>query len=332
MKNIFVSFFIIMTFCVPSAIAKNLPKMRISVENTGTHVQTQAVKRFSDDLKKRLQGRIDVEFYSNASLFRDKDIIQALGQGKVEMAVPGTWHVTKFEPNVGVFLLPIFYGRTADSNHMILDSNVGKTINNLIEKNLRLKVVGRWIDLGHAHLFSLTKEIRRHEDIENLTIRVAGGIGNKLRINALGANPVAIAWPDLPEYMIQGRVNAILTSYETVRSAKLWEKGIQYVFEDQEYFPQYIPLIRMSFWEKLSPEIRTIVVDTWGKNVDISRSQAAEAQANAKKILVENGVKVVVPTDQHTNVWRNKMIKKQDDFIRKMNIDPEIVDLIMDLL
>lgn len=332
MKNIFISFFIFMSLCVSSAIAKNLPKMRISVENTETHVQTQAVKRFSDDLKKRLEGRINVQFYSNASLFRDKDIIQALGQGKVEMAVPGTWHVTKFEPNVGVFLLPIFYGRTADSNHMMLDSNVGKTINNLIEKNLQLKVIGRWIDLGHAHLFSLTKEILRHEDIENLTIRVAGGIGNKLRINALGGNPVAIAWPDLPEYMIQGRVDAILTSYESVRSAKLWEKGIKYAFEDQEYFPQYIPLIKMSFWKKLPPDIRTIVADTWDKHVDTSRKQALEAQIMAKKILIENGVKVVVPTEQQIRLWRNRILKKQNDFIQRMNIEPKFVDQIMDLL
>lgn len=332
MKNIFILLFLFITLCVSSAIAKDLPMMRISVENTETHIQTKAVKRFSDDLKKRLEGRINVQFFSNASLFRDKDIIQALGHGKVEMAVPGTWHVTKFEPNVGAFLLPIFYGRTADSNHMILDSNVGKTINNLIEKNLKLKVVGRWIDLGHAHLFSLKKKILHHEDIENLTIRVAGGIGNKLRISALDANPVAIAWPDLPEYMIQGKVDAILTSYETVRSAKLWEKGIKYAFEDQEYFPQYIPLIKMSFWKKLPSDIRIIVAETWDKHVDTSRKQASNAQIMAKMTLIENGVKVVVPTEQQTKIWRNRILKKQDDFIQRMNIDPKIVDQIMDLL
>lgn len=332
MKTMLISIFIIMSLCVSSAIAQNLPKMRISVENSETHVQTQAVKRFSDELGKKLEGRINVRFFPNASLFRDKDIVQALGQGKVEMAVPGTWHVTQFEPNVGVFLLPLFYGRTAESNHMIVDGNAGKAINDLIEKNLQLKVVGRWIDLGHAHLFSLQKEIRRHEDIRGLIVRVAGGIGNNLRIAALGGDPIEIAWPDLPEYMIQGRVDAVLTSYETVRSAKLWEKGIKYAFEDQEYFPQYIPLIKMSFWEKLPPDIRTIVSDTWDKHVDASRKQAAEAQMEAKKILIENGVKIVVPGDQRVKEWRDRILHKQNDFIHTMGIDPIIVDLINDFL
>ena len=80
-----------------------LPKMRISIENSDTHVQTQAIKKFAENLKQKLKDDIDVQFFSNATLFRDRDVIQALGQGKVEMAVPGTWHFTRFEPNVGIF-------------------------------------------------------------------------------------------------------------------------------------------------------------------------------------------------------------------------------------
>ncbi len=82
--------------------ATGLPIMRISVENTAAHVQTLAVSRFALALQEKLQGMIDVRFYPNAQLFRDKDVVQALGQGKIEMAVPGTWHLAAHEPNVGV--------------------------------------------------------------------------------------------------------------------------------------------------------------------------------------------------------------------------------------
>lgn len=329
MKNISISLFLFIMF-VSSAMAELLPIMRISVENAQTHVQTRTVKQFSEDLKKKLEGKINVQFFSNASLFRDKDVVQALGQGKVEMAVPGTWQVTQFEPNAGVSLLPVFYGRSSQFNHRIFDSHVGKSINSLIEENLQLKVVGRWIDLGHAHLFSISKKITSHGDIKNLKVRVAGGLGNKLRIKAFGGIPVAIAWPDLPEYIVQHRVDAILTSYETIRSAKLWEKGIKYVFEDQEYFPQYIPLIRMSFWRKLPPDIQDVVIDTWDKYVDSSRKDAANAQFMAKKIIIENGVEVVVPDEQEVKKWRARIIENQSQFVQVINIDPEIFDLIKD--
>ena len=311
------------------ASAQMLPLMRISVENTDKHVQTQAVKRYADEIKEKLQGRIDVQFFDNARLFRDQDIIQALAQGKVEMGVPGTWHVSRFEPNVEIFLLPLFYGRPAQANYNVLDGAVGQTIVARLEGNLQLKVVGRWIDLGHAHLFGVGKKILRHEDIKGLRVRVAGGAANKLRIQALGGRPTIIPWPDLPEYLQQGRVDAVLTSYETVQSAMLWKKGIKYAFEDREYFPQYIPLVRLSFWNKLSDDMQRILTDTWEKHVDAARHEAAEAQINAKNILVQNGVEVVIPDPHQMETWRQKMLSKQDEFVKILKIDPELVSQIM---
>ncbi len=307
------------------ALAQVIPVMRISVENTETHFQTRAVQRFADDIREKLKGRIDVQFFSNARLLRDSDVIQALGQGRVEMAVPGTWNIMQFEPDAGVFLLPVFYGRAAEDNYRILDGEIGRTINTKLEKNLHFKVLGQWMDLGYAHLFGVHKKIQRHEDIQGLRIRVAGGTANKLRIQALGGLPVIIPWTDLPEYMQQEKVDGILTSYETVKSAKLWENGVRYVFEDQEYFPQYIPLIRASFWEKLMPDIQGLLTETWKKNVDAARLSAAEAQKEAREILIQNGVEIVVPEPDQLEKWRNQMLPLQNEFIRELRIDPELV-------
>ena len=72
------------------APAQVIPIMRISVENTETHFQTKAVKRFADDIREKLKGRIDVQFFSNARLLRDSDVIQALGQGLKDRS-PAEW-------------------------------------------------------------------------------------------------------------------------------------------------------------------------------------------------------------------------------------------------
>lgn len=309
--------------------ATGLPVMRISVENTELHVQTLAVSRFASALQKKLQGKIDVQFYPNAQLFRDKDVVQALGQGKIEMAIPGTWHLAAHEPNVGVFLLPFFYGRPVEMNYQILAGEIGRTINQRIEKRLPVVVLGQWIDLGHAHLFSMEKKISRHEDIRGLKIRVAGGVANELRISALGGTPVSIPWPDLPEYMLQGKIDAVLTSYETIESAGLEDKGIRYAFEDSQYFPQYVPLVRGSFWRRLSPELQDVIRRTWEAQVDSARAAAAAAQSNAKKALLQQGVEIVVPESSELEVWRKKLSVTQDDIIRAMHIDPELMRTIV---
>lgn len=310
--------------------AQTLPAMRISVENAPTHVQTLAVQAFAEDIRQQLAGRIAVEFFAGARLFRDSEVISALMQGKVEMAVPGTWHVERFEPNVGVFLLPFFYGRPAQANYTVLDGHIGKAINMRVEQNLHVKVLGRWIDLGHAHLFSIHQPIARHDDIRQKRVRVAGGRANELRIQAFGGIPTSIPWPDLPAYLEQGKIDAILTSYETVCSAKLWEQGIRYAFEDREYFPQYIPMIRSSFWEKLPAEIQQMLLDTWEKHVDPARQAAATAQADAKATLLAQGVEIIVPDEQVITHWRQRLLPFQNDFIYTLKIDKELVKQLLD--
>jgi TRAP-type C4-dicarboxylate transport system substrate-binding protein len=309
----------------PGAAGELLPKMRISVENTTSHFQTRAVERFAKQLKTALDGRIEVQFFPNARMFRDADVIGALGQGKVEMAVPGTWHVTRYVPDVGVFLLPVFYGRSARDIYSILDSPMGKDLNGRIETTLNFKVIGAWIDLGHAHLFGIHRQIRQHEDISGLRVRVAGGIANKLRIQGLGGDPMIIPWPDLPEQIQQGRVDAVLTTYETVQSAKMWEMGVTSVFEDRQYFPQYIPLMRNSFWNRLPDEIKKIIMDTWEKNIDDSRTLAAASQQQAKAQLVEHKVVVSVPAPEQMETWRNRLRPLQHGFVEQLGIDPALV-------
>jgi TRAP-type C4-dicarboxylate transport system substrate-binding protein len=311
--------------------AEILPLMRISVENTGTHAHTKAVKRFAVDLREELKGKIDIQFYSNAKLFRDQDVIEALVRGNVEMAVPGTWHVSNFEPNIAVFMLPIFYGRDRQVNYEILDSDIGVTLNRLIEKNIGVKVLGRWIDLGHAHLFSVDKKISRHEDISGIKVRVAGGVANKLRIDMLNGKGTIIPWPDLPEYLDQQKIDAILTSYETVRSAKLWQHGVKYVFEDNEYFAQYAPLIRDSFWKKLPGSTRKTIIVTWEKYVDTARKEAAISQEIAKLEVMRHGVQVTVPKNEEIIFWRKKLVKSQEIFIHEMSLNRDLVKKTSDI-
>ena len=273
-------------------IGSNLPVIRISVENTGAHVQAKSVEHFASLLASRLEGQYTVQFYPAASLFRDADVFRALAQGKVEIAVPGSWQFDRYVPEVGVFLLPSLYGRDASFTYGLMESAIGRQIVSTIERVLDVKVFGRWIDLGHTHVFSKDSTITRPADFLDKQIRVAGGIGNALRIESLGAKAVNIAWPDFPEALNRGVVDGVLTSYETIASAKLWEQGINAVYEDRQYFAQYVPIASGLFWDRLSQETKQIIETTWDEIVDKARRDAAVAQAAARATLMRQGVAI----------------------------------------
>lgn len=305
-----------------------VPLLRISLENTADHVQVKAVQRFAAALAERTRGELTVEVYPDARLFRDRDVVAALVQGKVEMAVPGTWQLDRYEPAVGILLLPSFYGRDPSFIHSQLAGPLGREIDRRLEASTGTVVLGRWIDLGPIHLFGVKRDIARHEDVAGMRIRIAGGIVNELRLKALGAEPLLIPWPDLPQKLGQGSADGVLTSFESVASARLWEAGIRSAFEDSQYFGQYVPLLGDRFWTRIPEALRRTIRSTWEEHVDAAREAAARAQADARRLLQENGVRIVVPSPASTAAWRRILAAGQPEMIRSLGLDPALARLI----
>ncbi|WP_034643330.1 TRAP transporter substrate-binding protein DctP [Desulfovibrio inopinatus] len=309
-----------------------LPTLRISVENAPTHVQTMAVRRFAEELTTRLEGVLDVKFSDSAQLYRDRDVFTALREGKLEMAVPGTWQVARFESNISLFLLPEFYGRSANATYKVLQSSVGKELNTRIEQALGVVIVGTWLDLGYANLFSTNKKITSLHDIQGMRIRVAGGRANELRLQAAGAETLTIPWPDFPLWLGKREVDGVLTTYETIRSAKLWEKGLAFAYEDKEYFPQYIPIINRRFWSKLPQNVRETIIECWENAAEWEHGAAVHAQQEARNTLKRNGIAIVTPSQEELTSARTFLLKYQDDIVKKLGLDQNLVMRSIELL
>lgn len=304
-----------------------VPTLLISTENTPTHVQTRMVRKFVETLAARTQGRLKVEHHDSAELFRDSDIVRALSEGKVQMAVPGLWQLDRYEPNVGIFMLPSFYGLDASTNHAIRDGRLGQEVNARLEEAIDVTVIGRWIDLGHAHLFFTGTDVARHEDLAGLRIRIPGGEANKGRLKAFGAEPVLVPWPDLPLALEQRRVEGMLTTYETIASAELWKKGVRHVFEDQEYFAQYVPIVSRPFWNTLDDGVKADIQASWNAIVDEARAQAADAQKAAKRTLTDNQVTVATPSAAQLRTWRASAIANEPEIVKAVGISEDLRQL-----
>lgn len=306
--------------------------MRISTENTAGHVQTQALERFSQQLEQASAGRIDVQFYHSAQLFRDSDVVAALARGKVEMAVPGMWQLDRYVPDVGLYMLPLFYGRSVAEHYRVRDGEIGQRISQRIESDLGVRVPGRWLDLGYASLYFTESRVVQHEDLQGLRIRIPGGAANRGRLEAFLADPVVVAWPDLPNALERGQIQGVLTTHETVRSAGLWRNGIRFGFEDREYFAQYVPMISDRFWQRLPADLRILIQDTWEQVVDAQRQAAARAQAQAREDLLANGIEIIVPDKTVLARWRRIARRREAALVNELDITPALVEQAQEVL
>ncbi|WP_119421435.1 TRAP transporter substrate-binding protein DctP [Desertibaculum subflavum] len=307
-----------------SALAEGV-KMRASLDTTAVHIRTKSVGVYLDAIKSRSKGAIETELYHSGQLFRDANVGKALRQGGAEMAVPGTWVLSGFEPSLEYTTLPASYGRSRQDMYKLSDGEVGKELNASLEKKLNVKVLGKWFDLGHSHTFATSKALNGPEDLKGLKIRTSGGGGQMLRVKFFDGLPNFTAWPDVPLALSQGNFDALLTTCESAVSAKLWDSGVKYVLLDHQFFAQYIPMIARGFYDKLKPEQQKLLVDTWAEMIDKFREEAHAAQMKAKDTLAQNGVKVVEPGKADIDTVRKRMLPTQDAVAKELKVDASIV-------
>ena len=314
------------TLATPAMLRAQEPlKMRLSLDTSATHTRTIQMTAFAKELEKLASGKIKVEVFHSAQLFRDRDVGKALRQGGAEMGVPGPWNLTGIEANLDITQAPSFYGRTAAEIYKVIDGEVGQALNGMIEKKLGVKVVGKWLDLGAAHTFSTSKPLNGPDDLKGLKIRTSGGAGQMLRVKFFDGVPNFTAWPDVPLALSQGTFDALFTTNESVKSAKLWDSGVKYSLQDYQFFAQYIPMVSEAFWKKLGPDLQKVVSNAWASKIDGWRKDMAASQAESLEIMKKNNIKVGAPDAATLNATRTRLMATQDAVVKELKLDPALV-------
>ncbi|HUS97977.1 MAG TPA: TRAP transporter substrate-binding protein DctP, partial [Hyphomicrobiaceae bacterium] len=314
----------VLAFASSSVIAAE-HKLEISLETGPNHVRNLSVVALAKKLEEATKGRLEVKVFHGASKYKGTNVPTALAQGALDMGMPGTWHLGKFIPEFNMPGLPTFFGRPRPEQYKVWDGEVGKELVSRLEKKLKVKVIGRWFDLGYAQLFFIEKEVKAHADLKGLKVRAPGGAANLARLEAFDAAAIKIAWPDVPQALQRGTVDGVITTHESVRSAKLWDSGLKFALDDNQSFFQYLPIISNRAWSKLPADIQKIIVDTWEANVDEVRKTAHERQDSAREVGAKNGIKRNIPSDADLASARKKLMAGQAALIKTLKIDAALV-------
>lgn len=305
--------------------AQTVFKMRASVDTSPTHARTIAVADYLKKLQEQSGGRIETELFSSGQLFRDRDVVKALRQGGIEMAVPGSWVLTGFVPDADVFQLPSFFGQPAQIVYAAVDGGIGAMINDELQSKLSVKLLGPWLPLGYQNTYSTNKPIRSFADLAGMKIRNSGGAGQAIRAKFFNAQPNMTAWPDVPLALSQGTFDGLSSTDESLASAKLWDSGVKYGFEDHEFIGFYIPMVSDAFYNKLPPDLQQLLVKVWTDNIGSYRNGMEAAQAQARKTLEANKIVFYSPPPSDLADIRAKMMPMQDATAKELRITPELL-------
>ncbi|OIQ70711.1 2,3-diketo-L-gulonate-binding periplasmic protein YiaO precursor [mine drainage metagenome] len=253
------------------------------------------------------------------------NVAKALLQGQVDMAAPGAWTQTGIVPDCDFCQLPVFYGRPIEVTHAAADGKAGAHILSQLEGKLRVKVLGPWLDLGFQNWYTTKTPLHTSADIKGLKIRSPGGAGISWRIAFFGGIPHTTAWPNVPLALSQGTFDGFVSTNESVATAKLWEAGVKYSYQDHQYVGQYMPMMSQTFWAKLSPELQKTMIALWAENIATYRANAAASQDRARKTLADAGVSFVDPSAEVLDKARKGMQADVATLVKDAKLSPEVV-------
>ena len=307
-----------------AALADEQLLLRCSLETAPTHTRNAVVRDYLGSIEKASGGRIRTQLFESGQLFPDLQAGKALLQGQIEMALPGTWSLTGVVPDADFVQLPALYGRTMEVVHGIVDGEAGWLIANQIEQRLSSYVIGPWLDLGFFNWFSTSKALNTYDDLKGLKIRNSGGAGQAWRTQFMSAIPNMTPLPNVALGLSQGTFDGLITSFETVASAQYWESGIRHAFEDHQFVGEYIPIVSLAFWRKLSPDLQQSFTDVWRDKVTAYRADMAAAQSRARERVQGHGITIVVPSAEDLAVKREAMMEHQNHVAQLSKISLEM--------
>jgi TRAP-type C4-dicarboxylate transport system substrate-binding protein len=302
-------------------------KLRVSLDTAPSHVRNVSIVDYLKKVEDATGGKIVSEVFHSGQLYADLNVAKALLQGQVDMAAPGGWTQTGIVSDCDFCQLPVFYGRPIEVTEHAADGKPGALIVKQIETKLRVKVVGPWLDLGFQNWYTTKKPLNSSDDIKGLKIRSPGGAGISWRIAFFGGIPNTTAWPNVPLALSQGTFDGFVSTNESVATAKLWEAGVKYSYQDHQYVGQYMPMISEAFWSKLAPELQKKMVDVWAANIATYRANAAASQARARKLMEDSGVTFSDPSDATLDAARKAMQADVGTLAKDAKLSADIVHL-----
>jgi len=256
--------------------------------------------------EERTKGRVKVEVYANSTLYKDKEEVEALQLGAVQMLAPS---LAKFGPlglkEFEVFDLPYLFDNY-DELHKVTRGPVGAS---LLKKLESKGMVGlAYWDNGFKDM-SANKPLRKPEDFRGLKMRIQSSKVLDTQMRALGASPQVMAFSEVYQALQTGVVDGTENPPSNLYTQKMHEVQKYLTLSDHGYLG-YAVIVNKKFWEGLPPDIRktleTAMADATQYADDIAKKENDDALEAVKK---SGKTQFITLTPEEKKAWKKALVK-----------------------
>jgi len=265
----------------------------------------KAAEYFKKLAEERTHGKVKVQVYPNSQLYKDKEELEALQLGAVQMLAPslakfGPLGVKEFE----VFDLPYVFDNYDEVNK-VMHGAIGKQLLGKLESK-GIKGLAYW-DNGFKN-FSANKPIRTPADLKGLKIRIQSSKVLEEEMRSVGALPQVMAFSEVYQALQTGVVDGTELEASNLYTSKAYEVQKQLTLT-QHGFLGYAVIVNKKFWDGLPADVRTqldgAMVDATKFANDIAKK---ENERSLAAIKASGKTQVYTPTPAERAAFKKAMI------------------------
>ena len=243
---------------------------------------------FSQALAGSSQGKYKVQQFPNSALGGEREVIEGLQLGTIDLAIVSTGATLNFVPQTGVFDIP-FLMRDLAHARKVLDGPVGQGM--LKEFPKRGLIALAWGEQGFRHLTNSKRAVSTAADAKGLKIRTTENPVHITAFRHIGILPTPMAWPEVATALQQGTIDGQENPLSVITSAKLSQLQKYLSLTAHVYAPTVV-MVSPVVYDKLGDAEKQQFLDAALKGSKAMRDFVDNVEKNGVEQLKAEGMQV----------------------------------------
>jgi C4-dicarboxylate-binding protein DctP len=263
-----------------------------------------ATEKFKELAEKYTGGKVKVEVYPNSQLYKDKEELEALQLGAVQMLAPSN---AKFGP-IGVKEFEVF-----DLPYILPDL---KTLRKVTDGPLGAKLL-KLLDskgmIGLAYwdngfkVMSANKKLLTPADYKGLKFRIQSSKVLEAQMRSLGVIPQVMAFSEVYQALQTGVVDGQENSWSNIYTQKMHEVQKYFTVTNHGYIG-YVVVVNKKFWDGLPADIRPELEKAMKEATAYGNGQSQKENDDALEEIKKSGkAEIVTLTPEQDAAMRKAM-------------------------
>ena len=285
---------VFLAFTIPGMAHAGTLKMKAAHYFDENHAWDKGYQKFGDIIRAKSGGALDLEMYNRGVLGSEKDYVQNMMQGALDLSTVSTASAGGFAREL-TFLDLNFIWKDYEHWRQALDGDVGRRISEVIEKgtakagNPGLKILA-YMGGSPRHVLSRKAGYATLKDMAGFKIRVQDSPTQIEMWKLLGTIPAVVPYQETYNAMQTGVVDGMENELSTAYQMKFHEVA-PHISRTAHIITVRPMFMSGQTWQKLTPDQQKIVLEAAKEGVAVQRSTESRQNDESEELMKKVGTK-----------------------------------------